>query len=214
MSYPQPPEQPPPGAPQYAPPVFVAPQSQPLGFTPPQAPKKSGAGKIVAGVLGLVLLLCLGGAALFAFPIISDQGATIALPAKIGNLVLDDGPEGKKAVDAMSSAGGSIAGHESKGALYRDGDKPVIFFGATGLNVNLKGQLDDAFKAMNATGGVDIDAGDLGGYIRCGTIAAQGDSPACVWIDHGSIGLAIFVKGDKATAGQLFQEMHRAMLSR
>ncbi|WP_412541939.1 hypothetical protein R8Z50_05170 [Longispora sp. K20-0274] len=211
MSYPQPPDQPPPGAPQYAPPVFVAPQSQPLGFTPPQAPKKSGAGKIVAGVLALVLLLCLGGAALFVVPIVADQGATIALPAKIGNLALDDGPEGKAAVDAMSNAAGSIAGHDSKGALYHDGDKRVIFFGATGLNLRLKGQLDEAFDALHASYMFDLDAGDLGGYIRCGTLNG---STICMWIDHGSIGLAIFMQGEKAASGAQFQEMHKAMLSR
>ncbi|MEV6525158.1 hypothetical protein AB0M43_24710 [Longispora sp. NPDC051575] len=215
QNYPPPSDVPPPGAPQYAQPVFAAPQHQPLGFTPPQAPKKSPTAKIVLGVLALVLLLCLGGAALFAFPIAQQQGATIALPTTIGKLTLDEGPDGKKVVDSMGAAGGKLAGHRTKGALYKDGDKPVIFFGATGLNINLKSQLDDAFRTMNATGQVDLDPGKLGGYVRCGTMSTAGLSmPVCLWIDHGSIGMAMFAGGELGSSGTLFREMHEAMLSR
>ncbi|WP_018351305.1 hypothetical protein [Longispora albida] len=208
------------GAPQYDQPAFGGPEQPPLSFTPPLPPKKRSTGKIVLIVLLVLFVVCGGLGAVFALPVISQQGATIALPDKVAGLSIQKDANSQKITDAaVKSMEKSVGGHKSVAALYNGGGGNtdlVIFIGATGMNLFVSSQLDDAFKEINAT---DIETykptGDPASEIRCGNTSVTGSKGSvCIWADHGSLGFAIFMAKDKAKAAPAFLEMHKTMLKR
>jgi hypothetical protein len=80
--------------------------------------------------------------------------------------------------------------------------------------------LDDVFQLItDDTGGVqgvrEIDAGPLGGTMRCGTTATpDGDMPVCGWADHGCVAVALFPGRGVDEAAKLIGQMRPAIQHR
>ncbi|MFV2111306.1 hypothetical protein ACFHW0_03065 [Micromonospora sp. LOL_025] len=185
----------------------------------PPVARKSNAGKIVLISLAVVLVLCLGGAAIFAF-VVKDEvketvdatrirvvaPATLAGRPKATDPALQAGArqleaELNKAIPDASSTVGGFYGTPADKDL-------VMIAAASGLNPNPARTLEDTIRGA-LTSDVrlgemsPVDPGPLGGEAKCGDAKAQ-DVPlgVCVWSDKGSVGMVIiyFKTGQQAHA--------------
>ncbi|MBM0258734.1 hypothetical protein [Micromonospora sp. 4G55] len=199
--------------------AFPAQGGQPYGDPSPPPAKKSKVGKIVLISLAVVLVLCLGGAAI-AFFAVKDEvketvdatktrvvaPATLAGRAKSTDPALLKGATGletelKKSLPDATSAVGAFYGTAVKKDL-------VMIAAASGLNTNPSKTLDDTIKgagqsAVQLGEMKKVDAGPLGGEAKCGDAeAANVPLGVCVWSDKGSLGMIIvyFKSGDEAAA--------------
>ena len=74
----------------------------------------------------------------------------------------------------------------------------MLVFGGTTLLWQPERDLDSLFGLMadetgEVTGLREVDAGRLGGVMKCGTTSGQGgDFAVCGWADHGSVVMAMF----------------------
>ncbi|MFC4145297.1 hypothetical protein ACFO0M_03440 [Micromonospora mangrovi] len=184
---------------------------------PPQ--KKSNVTRILLITLAVVLVLCLGGAAVLFFAAKGKVGevvdatktrvvapATLAGRAKATDPTLQQGAqqletELKKSLPDATSTVGAFYGEPAKKDL-------VMIAAASGLNANPGKTLDDTVSGMKSTD-VEVgemktvDAGPLGGEAKCGdATAAQVPMGVCVWSDRGSIGMILiyFKTGVQAQA--------------
>ena len=79
--------------------------------------------------------------------------------------------------------------------------------------------IDDAFKSFNQLGSLssrhDYPAGPMGGRVVCESAAMSGVTmPLCVWSDHGSFGLGLFLGRQVDEAATLILEFRKAMVTR
>lgn len=235
-SYPQPPSAPQPGG--YPPPNFpesggypppsypeqggYPPGGQPppgypqaAGYPPigaPVPPKKSKALKIVLISLAVVLLLCLGGAAVTYYAlrdkvadVVDATSTRLVTPDTLGGRAKVTLPELQATADGMVTDMKSAVPNATStvAAFYGDIAKQdlVMIAGASGLILDPGKQLDDAIKSMGS-GGLSlsnvttIEPGPLGGTAKCGDSDTGGLSMGvCVWADRGSLGvIAMFFK--------------------
>lgn len=224
--------------PQQQPGDYPAPQ-QPGGYPPPQQPgafpaqpgqpygdpnlppakKKSNVGKIVLISLAVVLVLCLGGAAIAFFAVKDEVKETVdasktrvAAPATLAGRAKSTDPallngatqleaELKKSLPDATSTAGAFYGTAAKKDL-------VMIAAASGINANPSKTLDDTVKgagqsAVKIGEMKTVAAGPLGGEAKCGDAEASGvPLGVCVWSDKGSLGMIIvyFKSGDEAAA--------------
>ncbi|MEU5787310.1 hypothetical protein ABZ754_06200 [Micromonospora purpureochromogenes] len=218
---------------------YPPPQQQSGGYPPPQQPgafpgqggqpygepslppakKKSNVGKIVLISLAVVLVLCLGGAAITFFAVKDEvketvdatktrvvAPATLAGRAKSTEPALLNGAkqletELKNSLPDATSTVGAFYGTAAKKNL-------VMIAAASGLNTNPTKTLDDTIKGAGQSSVQlgemkKVDAGPLGGEAKCGDAeAANVPLGVCVWSDKGSLGMIIvyFKSGDEAAA--------------
>ncbi|MEH1058200.1 hypothetical protein V6U89_23695 [Micromonospora sp. CPCC 206171] len=200
--------------------AFPAQGGQPYGDpSQPPAKKKSNVGKIVLISLAVVLVLCLGGAAITFFAVKDEvketvdatktrvvAPATLAGRAKSTEPKLLDGAkqletELKNSLPDATSTVGGFYGSAAKKDL-------VMIAAASGLNTNPTKTMDDTIKgagqsAVQLGEMKKVDAGPLGGEAKCGDAeAASVPLGVCVWSDKGSLGMIIvyFKSGDEAAA--------------
>jgi hypothetical protein len=65
------------------------------------------------------------------------------------------------------------------------------------------------------TGLHEVDAGELGGTMKCGSTTADGsDMTVCGWADHGSLALAMFPNRPEADSAALLREIRAAAQTR
>jgi hypothetical protein len=217
---------PPPQQPQgFPPPQQGFPPAQPgqpygdpnLAGGPPPA-KKSNVGKIVLIVLAVVLVLCLGGAAIAWFALkgpvseaVDASKTRVVAPATLAGRPKITDPDLQKAADQAVAGMKSKAQNETSAvaAFYGDTTKQdlVMIAGVSGLLTDPKKELDDYVKglATELTVGdmATVDAGPLGGEARCGDGKAESvPLGICVWADRGSLGMVIvyFKSADQAKA--------------
>ncbi|MGC1212975.1 MAG: hypothetical protein WA890_17130 [Micromonospora sp.] len=180
------------------------PQGSPAG---PPPKKKSNLGRILLITLAVVVVLCLGGAAVLWFAAKDEVGdvvdatkTRVTTPATLGGRAKVTDPEltsaaeqmltemKKDVPDATSTAGG-FYGDPAKKDL-------VMIAAASGVMANPKGELDTATKDLSTELTVKefktVEPGPLGGDARCGDGKAD-DVPVgvCVWADRGSLGVVI-----------------------
>ncbi|WBB70245.1 hypothetical protein [Micromonospora sp. WMMD812] len=185
------------------------PYGEPTEAAPP--PKKSRAGRIVLIVVAVVLVLCVGGAAITWFAVKDEVSegveasrtrveapATLAGRPKVTDPTLQSlsdqmVTEMKKTAQGETSAVGGFYGDPAKQDL-------VMVVGVSGLMADPKKELDEAVSGMAAELGVKemkpVEAGPLGGEARCGDGKAD-DAPlgVCLWADKGSVGaIVVFFK--------------------
>ncbi|RLK22785.1 hypothetical protein DER29_0629 [Micromonospora sp. M71_S20] len=185
----------------------------------PPVARKSNAGKIVLISLAVVLVLCLGGAAIVAFAVKDEvketvdatrirvvAPATLAGRPKATDPALQAGArqleaELNKTIPEASSTVGGFYG------TLADKDL-VMIAAASGLNPNPARTLEDTIRGARTSdvrlGEMSsVDPGPLGGEAKCGDAKAQ-DVPlgVCVWSDKGSVGMVIiyFKTGQQAHA--------------
>ncbi|MCM0678209.1 hypothetical protein NCC78_26550 [Micromonospora phytophila] len=181
------------------------PYGDPAG--PPPA-KKSRVGRILLISLAVVLVLCLGGAAV-AFFALRDEvketvdatktrvvaPATLAGRPKVSDPNLLDAAKQlesglKKSMPDATSTVGAFYGTPAERDL-------VMVAAASGLNTDPDRTLDEAVKGA-AESDVQlgemktVDAGPLGGEAKCGDAkAAEVPLGVCLWSDKGSLGMII-----------------------
>ncbi|MFC4021860.1 hypothetical protein ACFOW4_28515 [Micromonospora sp. GCM10011542] len=170
-------------------------------------PKKSKAGKIVLIVLAVVLVLCLGGAAVTWFAVKDEVGdvvdatkTRVVAPATLAGRPKITDPELQKVSDEMVTEMKSTVQNETSavGAFYGDPAKQdlVMIAGASGVMADPKKELQDAVTGLSTELGVanmaTVDPGPLGGEARCGDGKAESvPLGVCVWADRGSVGMII-----------------------
>ncbi|WP_225851887.1 hypothetical protein, partial [Micromonospora sp. AMSO12t] len=183
------------------------------------APRKSNAGKIVLISLAVVLVLCLGGAAIVAFAVKDDvketvdatrtrvvAPATLAGRPRATDPTLQAGARELEAELNKTIPGASSTVGEFYGTLT--GRNLVMIAAASGLNPDPAKTLEDTIRGARTSdvrlGEMKtVDPGPLGGEAKCGDAKAQ-DVPlgVCVWSDKGSVGMVIiyFKTGQQAHA--------------
>ncbi|MEU8020192.1 hypothetical protein AB0B74_29940 [Micromonospora parva] len=188
-----------------------------LAGGPPPA-KKSNVGKIVLIVLAVVLVLCLGGAAIIWLIVKDDVGAVVdasktrvVAPATLAGRPKLTNPELQAAADQAVTGMKTAAGNETStvAAFYGDPTKQdlVMIAGMSGLLADPKKELDayvdGLSKQLTVNEMTAVDAGPLGGEARCG----DGNTESvplgiCVWADRGSLGMVVmyFKSADQAKA--------------
>ncbi|SIN39685.1 hypothetical protein [Micromonospora cremea] len=188
-----------------------------LAGGPPPA-KKSKVGKIVLIVLAVVLVLCLGGAAITWFAVKDEVGEVVdatntrvVAPTTLAGRPKIDDPELQKLSDDLVAEMKSTVQNETSavGAFYGDPAKQdlVMIAGTSGLMADPKKELDTAVTGLSTELGVAtmaaVEPGPLGGEARCGDGKADGvPLGVCVWADKGSVGLVVmfFKSGAEATS--------------
>ncbi|KAB1930706.1 hypothetical protein F8271_27515 [Micromonospora sp. ALFpr18c] len=202
---------------------FPAPQpGQPYGdpsapVGPPPA-KKSKVGKIILIVLAVVLVLCLGGAAITWFAVKDEVGdvvdatkTRVVAPATLAGRAKNTDPQLQRAADGMvTEMKSTVQGETSAvGAFYGDPAKQdlIMIAAASGLVQDPKKEMDTSVTELTGelslTNMATIEAGPLGGEARCGDGKAEGvPLGVCVWTDRGSQGLVIlyFKSAEQAKA--------------
>jgi hypothetical protein len=174
--------------------------------------------------LGVVLLLVIGIFGPTAWEVWAERDVHIATPARINSLELDDSQGAHDTVDYMQNAiKTSVTLDRTTGAVYAEssGDsKSVVFVGGTGTLVTPNEALDKSFGLItDEAGGVDgvheVEAGPLGGTMKCGTTTTDGNGMAvCGWADHGSLGIAMFPNRKVDESAELLRTMRKAMQTR
>ncbi|MFI6067892.1 hypothetical protein ACIA47_21885 [Micromonospora sp. NPDC051227] len=180
--------------------------------------KKSNIGKIVLIVLAVVLVLCLGGAAITWLVVKDDVGAVVdasktrvVAPATLADRPKLTNPELLTAAEQAVAGMKTAAGNETStvAAFYGDPTKQdlVMIAGVSGLLSDPKKELDayvdGLSKQLTVNKMTAVDAGPLGGEARCGDGKADTvPLGICVWADRGSLGMVVmyFKSADQAKA--------------
>jgi len=223
---------------QQQPPSFVPP-------TPPRRNRGGMLALVIGGIVVLVLLVGLGtalalrsgndepeakptnGPATSASAEASptpDEGAEyparIDLPQTVAGLTKVDNPTLNQTANETAQQIKTATNADSAVAAYYapSGDltKAVGLVGATGRITDPEGELDDAFTGeLAATGVQDVDAGPLGGTMRCGTTANGGQAlTVCGWADGGSLMLGIFINRSQSDSAALLRQIRGVILKR
>ncbi|XVV14125.1 hypothetical protein ACQP2X_07205 [Actinoplanes sp. CA-131856] len=175
--------------------------------------------------IGAVLAVGLAGAVAFGrtgWQIYTEKDATLSTPAQIGELRLDDSASGKETAEYLSTAlSADVELDKAVGAVYRDTtEKNVLFLGGTGLFWTPSNDLETAFGLISdaegaVTGLHDVDAGPLGGTMKCGsTKTDEGELTVCGWADHGSLAMAMFPSRTEKEAAPLLREIRSTVQKR
>ncbi len=202
---------------------FGAPPPPPpyVAYAPPRAGMSTGAKVAIAlggSVAGLVVL---GILAAIAIPVFLNQkaksdaqGITISLPTQVAGYPRMTGAEDAQVQGLVAGLPAEAAG--AQGAAYGVGRPSIIVI--AGQHVSRPdfqaGFLDGVAKAEARAGvtQVPVDAGPLGGHMRCGA-AIDGTRTDCAFADAGSYG-AIDVVGTGADALALVQQVRAAVESK
>ena len=172
------------------------------------------AGLLAVGVAGAAVVSITG------WRVMSQKDATLAAPAELSGLKVDDSEDGRSTADYLTTAlSAEIDFDKTVGAVYRDGTNPskgVLFFGGTTLIWSPSSDLESAFDLIaddqgSVTGVHDVTAGSLGGTMKCGaTATSDGDMSVCGWADHGSLAVGLFPgrpENESATLLRAFRDV-------
>jgi hypothetical protein len=181
--------------------------------------------KVRRTVLAALLAVGLAGAAALLYAgwqISSQKDATLTAPAQIGSLTLDESEDGRSTADYLQTAlAAEVDLDKTVGAVYADAARNnVLFLGGTGLIWSPEKNLDAALGLIAdnqgpVTGLHQVDAGELGGTMKCGTTKSDdGDLAVCGWADHGSVALAMFPGHSTSESATLLLKIRDATESR
>jgi hypothetical protein len=178
-------------------------------------------------VLGSLLTVGLVGAAFMGtvgWRITQQKDANLATPPEVAGLRLDQSARAQEASEYLRTAiGARIDLDQSIGVVYTDpasADRSVLLFGGTTLIWTPGGDLEKLFDVLSDdTGAVknlhDVDAGDLGGVMKCGeSVAPEGNTTACGWADHGSVVLALLPGRSQDEGAKLLRDIRGTIQSR
>ncbi|WP_433376242.1 hypothetical protein ACQPZX_07480 [Actinoplanes sp. CA-142083] len=192
---------------------------------PEQQPQPRSRVRVVL-LSGLLAVAVAGGGVLAytGWQIVTQKDATLTPPPQVGSLRLDSSEDAKDTADYLQTAvAAEIDLDKTVGAVYTDtaGEgKDVLLFGGTALFWTPESDLDSAFDLIDDNQGAvtelhEVDAGKLGGTMKCGTTKADaGDLTVCGWSDHGSLALAMFNNRPESEAAPLLRQIRDATESR
>ncbi|MFC3988275.1 hypothetical protein [Actinoplanes siamensis] len=158
----------------------------------------------------------------FYWQIHSQRDVTLNLPAQVAELTLSTSDNAESATTYLQTAlAAEVDLDDTVGGAYDGpGDKDVLIFGGTALiwspDKDLKTSFDLFADDEGAVAGLhDVDAGPLGGSMKCGTTKSEGqDMPVCGWADHGSLALAMFPGRSESEAAPLMRQLRKAIQTR
>jgi hypothetical protein len=176
-------------------------------------------------VLSSLLTVGLAGAAVLGYvgwQISTQKDATLSTPAEVAGLRLDTSEDGTSTADYLQTAlSAEVNLDDAVGAVYDDSaSRSVLFFGGTALIWTPGADLDTAFNLISdnqgsVTGLHDVDAGKLGGTMKCGTtVTTDGNMSVCGWADHGSLALAMFPNRSESESAKLLVQIRDAAQTR
>ena len=123
----------------------------------------------------------------------------MSTPAQVGGFSLDSSEDAKNTAEYVRDAiAAEVNFDKSVGAIYKDQAQTIILVAGTGRVWKPEQSLNSAFKVVaDDSGSVrdvrGVDAGKLGGVMRCGvTVDKEGDIAVCGWADNGSVAVALF----------------------
>jgi len=188
----------------------------------PEAGRRSPLRRIVLLALLVVAVAALGTIGYTAWQMTSQKDATLSAPDTIGPLRLDKSDDGQQTADYLRTAlDASVTLHQTVGGVYTDGSgQHILFFGGTATIWSPESQLDNAFALISdkqgaVTGLHQVDAGKLGGTMKCGTTKSDdGSLSVCGWADHGSLALAMFPNQPESVAAPLLRQIRDATQKR
>ncbi|WP_432979155.1 hypothetical protein [Dactylosporangium sp. CA-233914] len=214
----------------YPPPAYQPPQPT---FVAPPPPKKGKGLKITLGVVGGVFLVCAVIACVAFYPIFKDSGAHVSAPATLpGGLTKQDSPEADTLRDSMETdLRGSIDSVDeiATGVYSKSDDDPthiVVLVAATGTFISPGSEIDSAFKGFNSgsdlattSAPAEYPAGRLGGTVKCGGAEYKFGNDGlkvslCVWADHGSVGMVMFMGQEVSAVSGQFVNIREAVQTR
>jgi len=201
------------------PPIYGQPPVVPMG--PP--PKRSRKGLWISlSVAGVLLLACCGGGLAFFLPVVNES-STVSAPAQVAGMNRVDDPEFSRLADELgtevkkdSSADGSALGFYTPGD---DKTKGVVAIAVSGQFLFPDNNIDQAFKSFSSNGTLqgrhDYPAGPMGGRVVCDSASMSGITmPLCIWSDHGSFGVCLFLGRTVDEASKLVLDFRKAMVTR
>lgn len=148
------------------------------------------------------------------YPARIDLPTTVAGLTKVDNATLNKtANDSAQKIKNGANADSAVAAYYAPGA---DLTRVVGLLGATGRITDPEGELDDAFSSELAVSGIeDVDPGPLGGLMRCGTTASNGQAlSVCGWADGGSLMLGIFLNRSATDSADLFRQIRGEVLKR
>jgi len=156
--------------------------------------------------------------------VVRQRSTTISTPDQVAGLRRDQSDGAQETAEYVRDAvASSTRLNKSVGAVYLDpssDSRTVIFVGGTAVFWTPTNVLDEVFQLItDDTGGVsgvrNVDAGPLGGVMRCGTTATpDGDMAVCGWADHGCVAVALFPSRGVDEAAKLIGQMRPAIQHR
>lgn len=173
---------------------------------------------LVAGLAGLGALGAGG------WRVWEQKDTDLTTPAKVAGLTRDDSERARSTADYLRDGfAADIDLDKSFGTVYSDpadAKRAVLVFGGTTLLWQPERDLNSLFGLMaDSTGKVtglrEVDAGRLGGVMKCGTTSGDGgDFAVCGWADHGSAVMAMFPGRSVAEATGLFRQLREGIQNR
>jgi hypothetical protein len=204
-----------------APPADVDPESD-ADPDEPAAPSRTR----TAALAGLLVLGLAGAAVLgtFGWGVAREKDATLTPPNEVAGLTRDTSENATAAAeDLRTTLSAKIDLDSSIGVIYADPASPtrsVLVFGGTTLIWTPESDLDTTFglfsdKTGEVTGITEVDAGSLGGVMKCGmTASPEGDIAVCGWADHGSLTMALFPNRPATESATVLRQIREATQKR
>ncbi|MCW3816860.1 hypothetical protein ONA91_20655 [Micromonospora sp. DR5-3] len=180
--------------------------------------------RIALGAALVVGLAGLGALGVGGWRVLDQKDTTLTTPVKVAGLTRDDSEGARTTADYLRNGlAADIDLDRSFGTVYSDpadAKRAVLVFGGTTLLWQPGRDLDTLFGLMaDETGKVsglhEVDAGRLGGVMKCGTTGGDGgDFAVCGWADHGSVVMAMFAGRSAADSAVLFRQLREGIQSR
>ncbi|MFG3690952.1 hypothetical protein [Micromonospora sp. NPDC047740] len=180
--------------------------------------------RIVLGAALAVGLAGLGALGVGGWRVLAQKDTTLDTPAKVAGLTRDDSEGARTTADYLRNGfAADIDLDRSFGTVYSDpadAKRAVLMFGGTTLLWQPERDLDTLFGLMaDETGKVsglhEVDAGRLGGVMKCGSTSGDGgDFAVCGWADHGSVVMAMFAGRPVDDSAVLFRQLREGIQSR
>jgi hypothetical protein len=155
--------------------------------------------------------------------ILQQKDAVLTAPDRAAGLTRDDSAQAAETADYLRVAlAAEVNLDETLGVVYSDpanATRSVLFFGGTALLFSPDAELDKAFDLLTDRAGRvsnlgERPTGDLGGVMKCGSLAAEGEMAVCAWADHGSIGVAMFPGRSADDSAPLMRDLRAAIQTR
>jgi hypothetical protein len=191
---------------------------------PEGARRRWGARRIALASLLVVGLAGVGVLAAAAIPILREKDAVLDPPESVAELRRDDSADATQTAEYLRTAlAAGVDLDDTVAVVYghpADDTRSVLFFGGTALLFSPEKELDGTLDLLGdhesgASAMQKVPAGDLGGVMKCGKVAApEGDISVCGWADHGSVAVAMFPGFAPAEAAPLMRQLRDATQTR
>ncbi|WP_433051388.1 hypothetical protein [Dactylosporangium sp. CS-033363] len=152
------------------------------------------------------------------FRVLGQSDTEIKSPEQVGAFALDKSDGAQQTSEYIRDAIASKVNlDDSVGLIYRDGKTDAILVAGTARIWKPEDTLKTAFDMVaDDAGGVrdtkDVDAGSLGGTMRCGTTKVDdSDLTVCGWADNGSLGVALFSNRGVPESAKSMVELRNAV---